>query len=88
MLNMMLLFIKKIIDEYSSGTYGKDFKCIGPCEANIYKMDDSYRQVIYIKAKALETLIAIKDRVENVLENETEYENCFISFDFNPLKNY
>lgn len=79
-------YIRQIIDDY----YHEDeeIKCIGPCEANIYKLDDNYRKVIYIKSKSIDTLISIKDRVESALEKNTNYEKCFISFDFNPLKTY
>jgi primosomal protein N' (replication factor Y) len=79
-------FIKAIIDKQSKDN--KELRVIGPCEANIYKMDDNYRKVIYLKSKSLDELIMVKDTVESILDNETDFEKCFVSFDFNPLKTY
>ena len=58
---------------------------IGPSQAPISKIKDSYRKMIYIKAADYEDLTRIKDLVEAYAENWNE-KDVRISFDFS-LKN-
>ena len=59
---------------------------IGPCEAGIYKLLDQYRRVIYIKHKDMNRLVLIKDDLEAYLALHEEFDNCKVTFDFDPMK--
>ena len=61
---------------------------IGPCEAGIYKLLDQYRRVIYIKHKDMNRLVCVKDDLEAYLALNEEFDNCKVTFDFDPMKSY
>ena len=76
--------------EYLAGIIKSDiiteaFKAIviGPADANIAKVQDIFRRVIYVKAHEYEKLIYIKDYIEN--ESTILDTRIRISFDFNPM---
>ena len=56
---------------------------IGPADANIAKVQDIYRRVIYVKAHEYEKLVYIKDYIEN--KSNLSDDRIRISFDFNPM---
>jgi primosomal protein N' (replication factor Y) len=60
-------------------------RVIGPSNAALYKAEDVYHKVIYVKAKEYETLTRVKSEVENFVKDRMEYRNVSIQFDFNPL---
>lgn len=62
---------------------------IGPADASIGKINDSYRKMIYIRNRDYEDLIRIKDLAEKAFEEEEEqYSACSIYFDFDPMNGY
>lgn len=61
---------------------------IGPCDAAISKVNDRYRRVIYLKDKRYEALVEWKNQVEQFLEEQSEYKDCFVTFDFDPVHSY
>lgn len=76
--------------EYLAGIIKSDiiteaFKAIviGPADANIAKVQDIFRRVIYVKAHEYEKLVYIKDYIENKLNLSDD--RIRISFDFNPM---
>lgn len=66
----------------------EDVSIIGPSEGNFSKLNDIYRQVIYIKHMDNMVLINIKDTVEKCIDNNEDFRNCAIQFDFNPMTTY
>ena len=44
-------------------------KLIGPCEAGIYKLNDRYRRVLYLKHTDSKILTAVKDQLEDYLND-------------------
>ena len=62
----------------------ENFKAIiiGPADANIVKVSDIFRRVLYVKALEYEKLVYIKDYIENNLSSDDKIR---ISFDFNPM---
>ena len=58
---------------------------IGPASPGIDKIKDVYRRVIYVKSADYDSLIVIKDRVEQYIEINSGFDKMRIQFDFNPL---
>ena len=58
---------------------------IGPASPGIDKIKDVYRRVIYVKSADYDSLIVIKDRVEQYIEINSGFNKMRIQFDFNPL---
>ena len=62
----------------------EDYILLGPAPAGIGRINDIYRQVLYIKADVYRTLVEIKDLLESETEKmQLRTEN--IQFDFNPI---
>lgn len=61
---------------------------IGPSEASFAKINDHYRRVIYIKDKDYQTLVQVKNRMEQWLETNDIRKDILINFDFNPMNSY
>ncbi len=67
-------------------------RIIGPAEAGIYKINDIYRKVIYIKNSEYNKLVAVKNKLEIFMkENEAflsiKQSEISVQFDFNPMGN-
>ena len=58
---------------------------IGPANPGIGKLNDIYRKVIYIKDENYDTLIKIKNTLEQYIEINSGYKKMRIYFDFNPM---
>ena len=65
----------------------EDCILIGPAPAGIRKINDIYRQVFMVKSKNEETLIQIKDILEQRMETGN-YKDVNIQFDFDPVNPY
>ncbi|MCR5654595.1 MAG: primosomal protein N' [Lachnospiraceae bacterium] len=62
---------------------------IGPANAMIYRIDDVYRKVLYVRKGKYPTLVGLKDDVEAFCEeNRARFANCVINFDFNPMNGF
>lgn len=57
---------------------------LGPTPANISKINDIYRYVFYAKHAEYDTLVAVKDRVEETLR-QWQPRQLSIQFDFDPV---
>lgn len=57
---------------------------LGPAEATVAKIKDTYRQVLYCKHQDVEVLIRIKDVLEAYIRSRQELENAAILFDLDP----
>ena len=60
---------------------------IGPASASIGKINDIYRNVIYIKHRDYHVLVRIKDEMEAMIA-EKEWNTDTVQFDFNPMSAY
>lgn len=66
-----------------------DVRIIGPAPASIGKINDKYRQIIYIKHAQTDVLIRVKDRAESIVKaNEVLLKDILISFDMDPVHAY
>ena len=58
---------------------------IGPASAAVAKVNDIYRNVIYLKHRDYEQLGMLKDRIELFLKDRADMKQITVSFDFNPM---
>ena len=58
---------------------------IGPASPGIGKINDVYRKVIYIKDENYDTLVKVKNGLEQYIEVNPGYRKIRIQFDFDPM---
>lgn len=58
---------------------------IGPASPGIGKINDVYRKVLYLKTERYDTLVKIKNRLEQYIEVNSGFNTIRIQFDFNPM---
>lgn len=78
---------QKLNDDIINCYKGQRVLTIGPCAGSIKKLNDYYRQVIYVKAKDIEPLVGLKDSAE-LYGSENIVRDLRQSFDFDPLNGY
>ncbi len=61
---------------------------IGPAPAGISKINDIYRQVIYVKNGDYNRLVDIKNYLEGFYHFSERFTGCNLQFDFNPMSGY
>lgn len=66
----------------------EELMIIGPSKAVVSKINDVYRNVIYLKHKDGDVLIRVKNAIQKYVDRVEEYRNLSIQFDFNPMTNY
>ena len=86
MLATLAISIKELI--IKSGVDVKTLRIIGPADANISRINDVYRKVIYIKSKEYSNLIKIKDFIDAKFELMDEKNRASVQFDFNPMSGF
>lgn len=73
----------KYIREYISKLDKKHMlRVIGPAPQAVSRVQDIYRQVIYIRQKDRNVLTALKDKLEEYIEINSGFSNIHIQFDF------
>ena len=55
---------------------------IGPAPEAISRVQDIYRQVMYVKHKDRNMLTVLKDKLEEYIEMNKGFSNIHIQFDF------
>ena len=58
---------------------------LGPANCTIYKMNDIYRKILYLKCEEYGMLIKAKDRLEQYIEVNSGFDSLRVQFDFNPM---
>lgn len=61
---------------------------LGPSKAMVSKINDVYRNVIYIKHTDGNVIIRVKNAIQKYLEMVTEYKDVSVQFDYNPMSGY
>lgn len=83
--------LKRMIEDMEKNLFDKQEKnfnslqVIGPADATISKVNDRYQKVIYVKANQYETLVKIKDMLEDVIDTKEQKKFVNVQFDFNPM---
>ena len=63
-------------------------KLIGPSEAAVYKVQDIYRKLLYVKGVYYEDLVEVKNRVEQYCMEQEIVKDTRVYFDFDPMTMY
>ena len=58
---------------------------IGPAAPYVSKVNDQYRQIIYVKSEDYELLVRTNDLLEQYIDMNRGFDQLRIQFDFNPL---
>jgi primosomal protein N' (replication factor Y) len=67
----------------------RQMRLIGPAPAGIGKINDKYRQMIYIKHADMDQLIQIKDETERIITaHEETFRGIQVQFDTDPVRAY
>ena len=69
--------ISEIAEQYQTVTV------LGPADAPVAKAKDIYRKMVYGKCMDYSTLCSVKDYIEAFKEQDTEFKDCGINFEFN-----
>lgn len=81
-------FYTQTLSDFLQEGRQKGVQIVGPADATVTKINDVYRKVVYIKAKEYQTLVNIKDQVEEWNKRQTNNKNVNIQFDFNPTSGF
>ena len=77
----------KYLKEYAKRIAGSHpIDIIGPANPGIGKINDVYRKVLYLKTENYDTLIIMKNRLEQYIELNRGFDSMRIQFDFNPMQ--
>ncbi len=76
----------RYLKEYAIRVRKSDsMEIIGPAVPGVGKINDVFRKVIYLKAERYDTLIKMKNYLEQYIEVNTGFRKMRIQFDFNPM---
>ncbi|WP_195421292.1 replication restart helicase PriA [Faecalicatena contorta] len=64
---------------------GGSMEIIGPASPGIGKINDVYRKVLYLKSERYDTLVKMKNYLEQYIELNPGFQKMRIQFDFNPM---
>ena len=65
-----------------------EIKIIGPAKASIAKLNDIYRQVMYVKSKDYGNLVSVKNFLEGFSRYSERMKQVSVQFDFDPMSSY
>ncbi|MCI8727512.1 MAG: primosomal protein N' [Hungatella sp.] len=65
-----------------SSVWKGDVEVIGPAEASVYKVNDIYRKILYLKQENYGILINIKDKLEIFSRGAPWFSHVIIQYDF------
>ena len=76
----------KYLKEFAVRIRGQEqVAIIGPASPGISKINDVYRKVLYLKTEKYDTLIRMKNKLEQYIEVNSGFNTMRIQFDFNPM---
>ena len=76
----------KYLKEFAVRISGaEEVAIIGPANPGIGKINDVYRKVLYLKTEKYDTLIKMKNKLEQYIEVNPGFNPMRIQFDFNPM---
>lgn len=78
-LNQAAAQVLKWVEE---STDREQVQLIGPADAAIYKLNDIYRKILYLKQENYDILIRIKNRLEKQTKESDWYDFVMIQYDF------
>ncbi|MBT9779288.1 primosomal protein N' [Clostridium sp. MCC353] len=60
----------------------ENIQMTGPVEASVYKVNDIYRKILYLKHVNYDILIKIRDRLEQKMKEDVIFTQVMIQYDF------
>ena len=76
----------KYLKEFAVRIRGQEqVAIIGPASPGISKINDVYRKVLYLKTEKYDTLVRMKNKLEQYIEVNSGFNTMRIQFDFNPM---
>ncbi|MDD6207219.1 MAG: primosomal protein N' [Clostridiales bacterium] len=66
----------------------RDIQVLGPMKASLYRANDQYRNVIYVRNTDPERLILLKDGLEEWMKEQMAYREISVTYDFDPCHSY
>lgn len=78
---------EKMAELLSEKMKEKKIHIIGPTEASISKINDLYRQVLYIRQEDYQILVEAKDILEQFCK-EGDWKSVTVQYDFDPMTGY
>ncbi len=81
------LLAKKIQQAQERGKLS-GVQMIGPADAAVAKLKDVYRRVLYFKHSEYETLVQMKDVLEQYIYHHREFRNVTVQFDFDAMNGF
>ncbi len=79
-------FLKEALEAELKGK--ERIKIIGPSKASIAKMNDIYRQVMYLKSVDYRLLVNVKNFLEGFSRYAEKLKRVNVQFDFDPMSSY
>ena len=76
----------RYLKEYALRINKDRAEIIGPAAPGIGKINDVYRRVLYLKSEKYDTLVKMKNRLEEYIGLNPGFNPMRIQFDFNPMK--
>lgn len=81
------LLAKKIQQAQEKGKLS-GVQMVGPADAAVAKLKDVHRRVLYFKHPEYETLVQMKDVLEQFIHRHREFRNVAVQFDFDPVNGF
>lgn len=75
-------------DWIQKNEWEEEINVVGPAQANLSRINDVFRRILYIKDEEYDRLTTLKDFLENYIDFSSYMQNCRIQFDFNPMNGY
>ncbi|MEF9942133.1 MAG: primosomal protein N' [Lachnospiraceae bacterium] len=82
LLDMASKYLKEYIEKVNQSEH---LQIIGPTSPYVGKVRDVYRRIIYLKEEKYDTLIGIKNKLEQYMELNSGFDKVRVQFDFNPM---
>ncbi len=73
------------LTQYAKRVNKQEAGIIGPTSPYVGKINDVYRKLIYVRSDSYETLITMKDKLEQYMEVNSGFQKVKVQFDFNPM---
>lgn len=80
--NLLNQAINQMAAWVTSDSHWDQIQMIGPAEAPIYKVNDIYRKILYLKQENYDILIKIKNRLEELTQESSWHHAVMIQYDF------
>lgn len=75
--------MNKLAELVSKATLQNRLLVIGPANAAIYKINDIYNKVLYVRADDYEKLTDIMEQIEKYIQGNPLFKNVGVQFDYN-----